>query len=87
MPQNQADTHLKTVAIFDLDNTITYKDTYLAFLFKLLRDHPLRLFNCVKLPVAVLLYKTGRRDNSWLKETFLQVYCWRVNATTAQYQS
>lgn len=61
-----------TVAIFDLDSTITRKDTYLAFLLNTLRMHPLRLMRCIKLPVAVLLFKTGRRNNSWLKATFLQ---------------
>ncbi len=61
----------QTVAIFDLDSTITRKDTYVAFLCTLLRMYPARLLRCGFLPVAVILHKIGLKDNSWLKETFL----------------
>jgi HAD superfamily hydrolase (TIGR01490 family) len=72
MPQTSPEPSLQTVAIFDLDNTITCKDTYLAFLWTLLRNQPARLLRCATLPIAVLLFKIGIKDNSWLKETFLQ---------------
>jgi phosphatidylglycerophosphatase C len=62
----------KVVAIFDLDKTITRKDTYLAFLVHLLRRHPTRILRSTWLPFAVFLYKLRLRDNSWLKKTFLQ---------------
>ena len=61
----------KTVAIFDLDCTITYKDTYVPFLFSILKTYPSRLLRTTELPFAVILYKIKLRDNSWLKETFL----------------
>lgn len=59
------------IVIFDLDNTITKKDTYLAFLIFCLKRNPLRLFRCMFLPVAVLMFKLKLKDNSWLKKTFL----------------
>lgn len=61
----------KTVAIFDLDGTITLKDTYVPFLFSILKTYPSRLFRTAGLPFAVILYKIKLKDNSWLKETFL----------------
>lgn len=61
-----------TVAIFDLDSTITKKDTYVAFLLTVLKKHPTRLLRCGFLPFAIVIQKTGLKDNSWLKETFLR---------------
>ncbi len=61
----------QTVAIFDLDSTITKKDTYIAFLLTVLKCHPYRILRCGFLPFAVFIHKTGLKDNSWLKETFL----------------
>jgi len=61
----------QTVVIFDLDSTITKKDTYVAFLLSILKAYPLRFFRCGFLPFAILIHKAGIRDNSWLKETFL----------------
>ena len=71
MLQTSPENTVQTIAIFDLDSTITREDTYLAFLLLLLRKHPLRIFRCMALPFAVILFKTGIKDNSWLKETFL----------------
>ncbi len=71
----------QTVAIFDLDSTITRKDTYVAFLITLLRMHPARLLRCGFLPIAVILHKTGLKDNSWLKETFLRTIAGGINRT------
>jgi len=64
--------NLPTIAIFDLDSTITRKDTYLAFLISLLLAKPWRLTRCLHLPVAIILHKTGLRNNSWLKAIFLR---------------
>ena len=61
----------QNIAIFDLDHTITSKDTYLSFLIHFLKKNPERLLHCWFLPIAVVLHKTKQRDNSWLKETFL----------------
>ena len=60
-----------TVAIFDLDGTITFTDTYVGFLFAYLRHRPQRAFRAYWLPFAVLLHWSGFRDNTWLKTAFL----------------
>jgi len=62
----------KTVAIFDLDNTLTCRDTYIPFLLNVLKKYPLRIFRTVGLPFAVILFKIHFKSNSWLKETFLE---------------
>ncbi len=59
------------VAVFDLDGTITQKDTYLAFLLGFLCRHPWRLLHATWLPFAIMLYWLKLRDNSWLKRAFL----------------
>jgi HAD superfamily hydrolase (TIGR01490 family) len=79
---NPADPDNKqTVVIFDLDSTITKKDTYVAFLISLLRMHPIRLFRCGFLPIAIVFHKIGLKDNSWLKETFLKAIAGGINRT------
>ncbi len=60
------------VALFDLDGTITRRDTYLAYLLGFLARHPRRLRRAATLPFAVALYFARLRDNSWLKVTFLR---------------
>lgn len=59
------------VVIFDLDGTITLRDTYVEFLIGFLRRNPARVIRSMLLPFALTLYTFGWRDNSWLKETFL----------------
>lgn len=61
----------KVAVVFDLDHTLTKRDTYLAFLFLGLRKRPIRLFFSVGLPIAVLTYWLKLRNNTWLKERFL----------------
>ena len=61
----------RNVAIFDLDHTISKKDTYLQFLLAYLRAYPIRFLRCVWLPWAVLMHLCNLRSNSWLKERFL----------------
>ena len=58
--------------LFDLDGTITRRDTYLAYLLGFLARHPGRLPRAAPLPLAVLRHRAGRRDNTWLKTTFLR---------------
>ena len=60
------------VVLFDLDGTITRRDTYLAYLIGFLARHPGRLPRAAPLPLAVLLHFAGRRDNTWLKTSFLR---------------
>ena len=61
----------RNLVLIDLDGTITTRDTYLAYLLGYFLRHPRRWLKSPRLLWAVLLYKAGRRDNSWLKEVFL----------------
>lgn len=60
------------VAIFDLDGTLTYFDSYLAYLFGFLFRNPRRVVRIVSLPWVVLRYSVGRLNNTALKEHFLE---------------
>ncbi len=60
------------LAVFDLDSTLTRKDTYLDFLLRFLMSHPQRLPRTAGLPLDVIRFKLGQRNNSWLKQRFLQ---------------
>jgi HAD superfamily hydrolase (TIGR01490 family) len=60
------------LALFDLDGTITRRDTYLAYLVGFLVRHPTRLPRALPLPLAVAWHLAGWRDNTWLKTTFLK---------------
>lgn len=60
----------RPVVVFDLDGTLTTKDTYLAFLAVHVRRHPHRLFFLPWLAIAVGLFFAKLRSNSWLKEVF-----------------
>lgn len=59
------------IAVFDLDGTITYKDTYVEFLLFCLKKRPLRILRGGELVLYLLLYKTGLRSNHWLKAKYL----------------
>lgn len=61
----------RNVAIFDLDGTITRRDTYTAFLLRSLGHRPSRLVPALVLPLAVTAHLAGLRDNAWLKVRFL----------------
>ena len=67
------------IVVFDLDGTITKKDTYLPFLFGFLRNHPQHIFRCGFLPFAVFMHLAGMRDNTWLKKVFLKAFLKGVN--------
>lgn len=59
------------LSVFDLDSTLTLKDTYLDYLIGYLARRPLRLSRTIGLPVDTLKFKLGMRNNSWLKQRFL----------------
>ena len=61
----------RVVALFDLDGTITKRDTYIPFLLGFLLSYPARLWRVGSLPFAVVLHGLGLRDNAWLKAHFL----------------
>jgi phosphatidylglycerophosphatase C len=60
-----------TIAVFDLDGTLTQRDTFRQFLLLCLRRRPLRWLRCWHLPADLALFAFGRRDNAWLKTRFL----------------
>jgi phosphatidylglycerophosphatase C len=69
-----ADEDLKPVAaIFDLDGTITKRDTYFDFLKGYMLRHPHLLARLPALVCAWALYAGKIRNNSWLKQTFLRL--------------
>jgi len=60
------------VAVFDLDGTLTFNDTYVDFLLLCLKRHPIRLLRGGNLIVYLLMYKAGFRSNHWLKAKYLK---------------
>lgn len=64
---------IKTVAAFDFDKTMTYRDTLLPFLFHLV---PFRhkILNAIKLIPTVVRYKTGYLENHHAKEKLLTAF-------------
>jgi phosphatidylglycerophosphatase C len=61
-----------TIAIFDLDGTITWRDTYVAYLLHVLPRRPARVLNCLGLPLTVIQFKLGRITNDEIKRAFLK---------------
>ncbi len=61
----------RKVAVFDLDGTITYRDTYVDFLLFCLKKRPARLLRSGALVAYYCAYKTGLKSNHWLKAKFL----------------
>jgi phosphatidylglycerophosphatase C len=60
------------ISIFDLDGTLTKKDTYLPYLVGFLIRNPKYWLRSIVLPVAVIMFFFKMRNNQWLKETFLK---------------
>jgi HAD superfamily hydrolase (TIGR01490 family) len=60
-----------SVALFDLDGTITRGDTFVAFLAFLLVRRPQRLLHCFGLPWVVASFKFGFGTNAQTKIAFL----------------
>lgn len=61
------------VAVFDLDGTITARDTFLPFIAGWLRRHPARLLYLWRLPGAVLRFLAAGRDRGRLKSDLLRM--------------
>jgi phosphatidylglycerophosphatase C len=61
-----------TTAIFDLDGTLTKKDTYLPFLFSCMKEVGLRIGPASLIPFLSVLYCFGIITNARLKEAFLR---------------
>jgi phosphatidylglycerophosphatase C len=56
-----------SVALFDLDGTLTWRDTLLPFLAGYLARHPLRLLRLWRLGPALIVYAAGGRNRGRLK--------------------
>lgn len=63
----------RRTAVFDLDETLTRRDTYLPFLFGYLRRHPRRWTHVARLPFTLMAVWRWR-DRAWLKEQFLLAF-------------
>ena len=61
------------VALFDLDGTLTWRDTLLPFLLSFLRLHPARMLGLWRLPLALLNYLAGTRDRGELKSQVIRM--------------
>ena len=59
------------IAVFDLDGTLTWRDTLLPFLTGYLARHPRRLLRLWRLPVALATYLFGTRDRGLLKAALI----------------
>ena len=60
------------VAVFDLDGTLTGRDTFQRFLISALLRSPARWVRAPLLAWAIGLFALRRRDNHWLKAYFLR---------------
>ncbi len=63
----------KTVAVFDLDGTLTRYDAFVRFLLGSLLRTPARWRHIPALVMAVAASAMGRRDRTWLKTRFLRL--------------
>lgn len=63
---------VETIAVFDLDGTITTRDTTAAFLLGYLREHPRRLVHCLPLAVGTAGFAAGLIDNAGLKRAAIR---------------
>jgi phosphatidylglycerophosphatase C len=61
------------VAVFDLDGTLTWRDTLMLFLLSFLRRHPGRLWGLWRLPFAVFSYLARNRDRGVLKSRVIRM--------------
>lgn len=63
----------RRIAVFDLDGTITARDTFLPYLLGWLRRHPSRILRLWRLPGALLRYALLGRDRGRLKSDLLRM--------------
>jgi phosphatidylglycerophosphatase C len=63
----------RSVAIFDLDGTLTWRDTLLPFLLSFLRRHPRRVMGLWRMPFALLSFVAQGRDRGALKSRVIRM--------------
>lgn len=61
------------VAVFDLDGTLTWRDTLMPFLLSFLRRHPWRVFGLWRLPYALLSFLAPGHDRGLLKSRLIRM--------------
>jgi phosphatidylglycerophosphatase C len=61
------------VALFDLDGTLTWRDTFMLFLLSFLRQHPSRLLGLWRLPFALGIYLARNGDRGTLKSQVIRM--------------
>ena len=61
------------VAVFDLDGTLTWRDTHVQFLMTYLRRHPWRLFGLWRLPFALFSFLVRHGDRGVLKSRLIRM--------------
>jgi phosphatidylglycerophosphatase C len=61
------------VAVFDLDGTLTWRDTLVLFLLSFLRRHPGRVIGLWRLPFALLDFAARGRDRGVLKSRVIRM--------------
>lgn len=72
----------RSVAVFDLDGTLTFGDTLRQFLASFLRLHPRRCFGLWRLPFALLAFAAGNRDRGRLKSRVIRMIMRGASRTT-----
>jgi len=63
----------RIVAVFDLDGTLTWRDTLLPFLLSFLRRHPRRILGLWRMPFALLSFVAQGRDRGALKSRVIRM--------------
>jgi phosphatidylglycerophosphatase C len=63
----------RSVAVFDLDGTLTWRDTLLPFLLSFLRRHPWRAVGLWRLPLALFSFAARGRDRGLLKSRLIRM--------------
>ena len=61
------------VAVFDLDGTLTWRDTLVLFLVSYLRRHPRRVLGLWRLPFALGSFLARNRDRGLLKSRVIRM--------------
>jgi phosphatidylglycerophosphatase C len=78
------------VAVFDLDGTLSWRDTLLPYLRGYLRRNPARALGLAKMPWALASFAADGRDRGLLKQRLIQAVMHgetraRIDAWTLQY--
>lgn len=64
----------RSVAIFDLDGTLTWRDTLVDFLLGYVRRRPGRVVRMWQLPLILAGYVVGGQDRGLLKQRIIQLF-------------